>query len=369
MQKIDAMTYKKQQKLLSVIIPMYNSSAYIQKCLDSFQMQENGMERLEIIVVDDGSTDGCGKLVETYLRKYPKSIQMIRKENGGHGSAVNAGAAVCTGIYIKVVDADDWVLAQGMKQILDILGQLELVDVVVTGYQIYDIQKQCTQTIQPPSQKSCQVFTLDEIVKQWERFRRLFWLHGLIYRTSFYRKVCKKLPEKVFYEDNFFVAVPCGRAKSICYIPQLFYVYRVGDQSQSVSLRNKLLHLRDLETVITAMCQAYSKKQGSLLKEARQFWRLKMTAVLSGYFYTAFLCFEDHAKGRRRAKAQMHKIRTAAPEFFEAVKWRYRLLWILSLFPFQEKTFHRLMEYWDRLHHATAKQKNAAQAAERKHNT
>lgn len=361
------MEQKTQEKLLSVIVPMYNSHAYIKKCLDSFRLHENGMERVELIVVDDGSTDGCGKLVEEYIQKYPHKIQLLRKENGGHGSAINAGVASCRGKYIKVVDADDWVLAEGMKRILDILPQLGWADVVVTGYQIYDIEKQCVQTVLPPLDQGYRFFTMDEMVKQWRRYRRLFWLHGMIYRTSFYRQMCKKLPEKVFYEDNFFVAVPCGCAKSICYIPQLFYVYRVGDSSQSVSVRNKVAHLSDLEMVITAMCEAYDAKQDSLWEGAKQFWRLKMAAVLSGYFYTVLLCFENRTEGRRRAKDKIGQIRKTVPAFYEAAKWRYRLLWILGLFHCKEKTYRRLIEYRDGLLRTVIEKrpKNAAQAAER----
>lgn len=97
------------QKILSIIIPMYNSKAFIAKCLDPLIVSEQLQEALDVIVVNDGSTDGCEQIAETYVQRYPHMIRILNKENGGHGSAINHGFALCQGIYFKVLDADDWV--------------------------------------------------------------------------------------------------------------------------------------------------------------------------------------------------------------------------------------------------------------------
>ena len=74
-------------KILSIIIPSYNSKPFLAKCLDSLLCECT--DELDIIVVNDGSTDGCEKIAEEYIEKYPDSISLINKENGGHGSGVN----------------------------------------------------------------------------------------------------------------------------------------------------------------------------------------------------------------------------------------------------------------------------------------
>ena len=103
-------------KLLSVAIPCYNSEAYMANCIESLLV---GGEEVEIIVVNDGSKDRTAEIAEEYRVKYPTIVKVVNKENGGHGSAVNAGLENATGLYFKVVDSDDWVDKDAYKEILD----------------------------------------------------------------------------------------------------------------------------------------------------------------------------------------------------------------------------------------------------------
>lgn len=91
-------------KLLSVAIPCYNSEEYMRKCIESLLV---GGEDVEILIVDDGSSDGTAEIADGYRALYPSIVKVIHKENGGHGSAVNEGLAQATGLYFKVVDSDD----------------------------------------------------------------------------------------------------------------------------------------------------------------------------------------------------------------------------------------------------------------------
>ena len=93
-------------KLLSFTVPCYNSAAYMGKCVESLL---KGGEDVEIIIVDDGSTDETAQIADDYAEKYPSVVRVIHKENGGHGSAVNAGIENAQGLFFKVVDSDDWV--------------------------------------------------------------------------------------------------------------------------------------------------------------------------------------------------------------------------------------------------------------------
>ena len=93
-------------KLLSVAIPCYNSEAYMSKCINSLLI---GGEEVEIIIVDDGSSDRTAEIADDYAEKYPTIVKAIHQENGGHGQAVNTGIKNATGLYFKVVDSDDWV--------------------------------------------------------------------------------------------------------------------------------------------------------------------------------------------------------------------------------------------------------------------
>ena len=102
-------------KLLSIAIPCYNSEAYMEKCIESLL---KGGEEVEILVVNDGSSDRTAEIADAYAEKYPTIIKAIHQENGGHGEAVNAGIRNATGLYFKVVDSDDWVNEEAYKQIV-----------------------------------------------------------------------------------------------------------------------------------------------------------------------------------------------------------------------------------------------------------
>ena len=91
-------------KLLTVTVPCYNSQDYMEKCIESLL---RGGERVEIIVIDDGSKDNTGAIGDRYAAQYPEMVKVIHQENGGHGAGINAGLKAATGKYFKVVDSDD----------------------------------------------------------------------------------------------------------------------------------------------------------------------------------------------------------------------------------------------------------------------
>ena len=96
----------RQDYLISVIVPIYNVGKYLHKCVDSILQQS--YTNLEIILVDDGSTDGCGKICDDYQR-IDSRIKVVHKSNGGLVSARKAGAIAASGDYVVNVDGDDWV--------------------------------------------------------------------------------------------------------------------------------------------------------------------------------------------------------------------------------------------------------------------
>ena len=125
------------EKILSVIIPSYNSRPYLDKCLGSLVVPDI-MDKLDVIVVNDGSTDGSESICDDYIVKYPDSFSLINKENGGHGSAINAGAEKARGRYMKVLDADDWFLTESIPEFVSRLESAQA-DVVLTCHHTINI--------------------------------------------------------------------------------------------------------------------------------------------------------------------------------------------------------------------------------------
>ncbi|MBP0051151.1 glycosyltransferase family 2 protein [Anaerostipes hadrus] len=120
------------EKLVSVIIPAYNIEDYIGRCLDSIISQT--YKNLEIIVVDDGSRDHTGEILDNYAKK-DRRIKVIHKENGGVSSARNKGIEVAEGDYIGFIDGDDLIEPEMYKILVDLLEE-ENADIAHCGYQM-----------------------------------------------------------------------------------------------------------------------------------------------------------------------------------------------------------------------------------------
>lgn len=103
---------------LSYVIPLYNCERYIATCLDSILAQGLEYDEYEVIVVNDGSTDNGAEIVARYCQKY-ENIRLINKENGGVSSARNRGIDEAQGEYVYFMDADDYLLPEGMKILRD----------------------------------------------------------------------------------------------------------------------------------------------------------------------------------------------------------------------------------------------------------
>ena len=151
------------EKILSIIIPMYQAERFIAKCLDSLLTDQRCLTYLEILIVNDGSRDRSGKIAAGYREKYPDSIRLIEKENGGHGSAVNAGVEQCSGKYFKVLDADDWVSPGGLKAVTEKFLVMEEADMVLAGFTIYDMNTKKVRHIRSRQKQGLRYLQMEEL--------------------------------------------------------------------------------------------------------------------------------------------------------------------------------------------------------------
>ena len=222
-------------KLLTITVPCYNSEKYMRKCIDSLLP---GGEDVEILIVDDGSTDKTAEIADEYAEKYPTIVKAIHKENGGHGSGVNTGIEKASGLFFKVVDSDDWVLDTAYQTILDTLrmfaGGDEVLDMLIANY-VYEKEGEKRKKVirykyvLPENE----VFTWKDV----HRFHKgqYILMHSVIFRTKLLRDCGLKLPEHTFYVDNLFVYEPLPYVKNMYYLDVNFYRYYIGRADQSVN--------------------------------------------------------------------------------------------------------------------------------------
>ena len=222
------------RKLLSVTVPCYNSQDYMRHCIETLLP---GGEQVEILIVDDGSKDDTAAIADEFQAKYPGIVRAIHQENAGHGGAVMKGLSLATGLYFKVVDSDDWVDPQVLRDLLKLLRQFaespEPVDMVISDF-VYDkVGARHKKVMRYP-------FALPkEKILHWEdvgNFPKGHYLlmHSVIYRTQMLRDSGLDLPKHTFYVDNLFVYVPMAQVKTLYYVDRVFYHYFIGREDQSV---------------------------------------------------------------------------------------------------------------------------------------
>ena len=222
-------------KYISFAIPCYNSQDYMEQAIKSIL---KGGEDVEILIVNDGSTDKTAKIAKKYAEKYPTIVRAINKENGGHGDAVNVGLNNAKGVYFKVVDSDDWVDKASLFKILDAVKRFvdtdEEVDMILANY-VYEKEGAAHKRVINYNN----VLPVEEVF-HWSDMRHFhvgqyILMHSVIYRTDMLKLCQLQLPKHTFYVDNIYVYYPLPSVRTIYYINTDFYRYYIGREDQSVN--------------------------------------------------------------------------------------------------------------------------------------
>lgn len=220
-------------KLLSVVVPSYNSQDYMSKAIESLLIDP---QRVEILIVNDGSSDATAEIAQKYAAQFPQTVKAIDQENKGHGGAVTTGIYAASGLFVKVVDSDDWLEETAFRRVLEELEQLKdnPPDMIVANF-VYEKE----------GKKHKKVMSYEGILPEkqvfgWEAISHLkkgkyLLMHSLIYRRELLIEQAFSLPEHTFYVDNLFAYFPMMGVETIYYINVDLYRYYIGREGQSVA--------------------------------------------------------------------------------------------------------------------------------------
>ena len=223
---------------LSIIIPIYNVSNYLKRCLDSVYSQIE--DNWEVILVDDGSTDDSGEICEESKSKYPQTI-VIHKENGGLSDARNVGIEIASGEYIYFLDSDDWLDPNAISTLLNfaIISNCEIVQggfyYTYDDYLLYDNRKiSIDQTHFILNRKDA----MTELIKN-EYIKNFAW--GKLYKSSLVKKYL--FPKGKYFEDSYWQHLIVNEINNYGVIPTPLYYYRQRESSISGQFNIKSLDL------------------------------------------------------------------------------------------------------------------------------
>jgi len=210
------MTRENKQPLISVIVPVYNVKEYVAKCLDSICGQT--YRNLEIIVVDDGSTDGSGDICDAYAAKDSR-IKTLHCENGGQSAARNRGLDIATGEYIAFVDSDDWIEKE-MYERLQSAAEQHGADIAMCSYS-KDYPNR--SKVMRDSDKTCLWSGKEAVGKLFARKRMRDYVWDKIYRRHILDGI--RFPEGKLYEDVATTYKLLMKAKMVFFMEKPYYHY------------------------------------------------------------------------------------------------------------------------------------------------
>lgn len=243
--------------ILTVAIPSYDSEKYLSQSVDSILAA--GAPDVEILIVNDGSSDSTKEIADRYAADHPNVITAIHKANGGHGSAINAGLAAARGTYFKVVDSDDWLDLEALLEVLTLLRDIERrqrqMDLLITNF-VYEKQGKRIKRVVDYGRAlpRNQVFSWADV----GRFRpwQYLLMHSMIYRTQLLRDCDLYVPENSFYVDNYFAFVPLPEVQYLGYLDVDLYRYFIGREDQSVNEKVMIGRIDQQINVNLLMAQA-----------------------------------------------------------------------------------------------------------------
>lgn len=321
------------EKVLSVIVAAYNIRPYLMQCLYSLAAVPM-KEKMEVIVVDDGSTDGTGRLAAQFAGRHADVFRYCRKENGGHGSVVNTGIRQAEGQYFMVVDGDDWVDSHALCVLINSLASITA-DLAVCHYIRRENGKK--KLVHSGAEIYGHVMDFDEI----DIHRHYFALAGICYRTKLLRAGFQ-MPQKIYYDDLIYITEPVRKVKSIVFFDLAPYQYRIGHASQSISKRSmekNYLHHRKAAIRLLKYEMHFRYESSRQMQYVR---RGAVTALKDNYHI--LLQGQMNVRAARRKLKQLDAaVRLYDAGYLKTLDQEMKLFWIMRGSGYVFLRFYRLL--------------------------
>ncbi|MDD5292980.1 MAG: glycosyltransferase [Candidatus Izemoplasmatales bacterium] len=309
------------QKLITFTVPAYNSEAYLAQCLNSLVP---GGDDVEVIVVNDGSTDNTETIARKYEQNYPHIVKVISKMNGGHGSGINEGLAIATGLYFKVVDSDDWLNGNALRTLLDTIRKHQkseqLADLYITNF-VYDKVNEGKFFVRHFSRH----FQSNRFAK-WSQVGNFYGaqvllMHSLTYRTEKLKNSGIHLPLHTFYVDNIYSYKPLPHMQKIFYLDVNLYHYYIGREDQSVNIRVFTNRYDQQIRVMKEMIQAY--RYEDIMKMEKGLRRYMLHCLSAIMMITIFFTVTKDEDERRIALSDLWAfIKDRDRSLYRFLRWR-----------------------------------------------
>ena len=241
----------RHDKLLTVSIAAYNVEKYIAEALEScVAVGTEFASRLEVIVVNDGSSDATLSVALEFESQYPDVVRVVDKANGGYGSTINCALKQAHGKYFRCLDGDDWFDSPSLEYLLEILDDTNA-EAIYTPFSHYYEANGSKELVDCLSNYSEETYELSRITDG-----SFLALTYLTYRTDCLRKMDLRITEGCFYTDCEFAFLPFQYVKEIYVTHVPLYCYRIGREGQSISIEGLSAHYQDNLKVCSGLVES-----------------------------------------------------------------------------------------------------------------
>lgn len=298
-------------KLLSISIASYNVEDYLEETLESLVLEPSYMERLEIIIVNDGSTDSTQEIAERFRRRYPDTVRVISKRNGGYGSTVNEAVRAAEGEYFKLLDGDDRFDGSSLCLLIDLIEEGNTADLILTPWAVTREGRPGAKLVDkhPELQASpheLESASLGDGIAMFE----------VCIRTRLLAERGISITENCFYTDNEFVMTAILASATIQRFEHTLYYYRLGVEGQSVSVEGQRKHYSDCRRAFAAVAAQYEAYPGPI-RGGREFAVSSLISVLMRFTYIAHMLQKKPLDYRAELKAFDSRMRSEYPGAYE----------------------------------------------------
>ena len=249
-------------KEISIIVPIYNVEKYLSRCIESVLSQN--FTEYELILVDDGSPDGCGDICEEYARKYPNKVKVIHKKNEGLPAARKSGFDISCGRYIMHLDSDDYLLPNAIKV---------LYNKAIEGK--YDIVKGCNRRftlddsyeIEIPIKCNQEIIGPENYIKSLIRHQIKTYMWGGIYRRELFEDCPYCFINEVSVAEDWVTNLAIWRkVHKYISIPDIVYAYYINPKSMMQSKVLSHQYINKIGNIMFAMTKGASNEIHHLIE-------------------------------------------------------------------------------------------------------
>lgn len=272
-------------KVITVVVPTYNMELYLNRCLDSLILKEKDLlEKVQVLVVNDGSKDSSLVIAQDYEKQYPATFQVINKSNGNYGSCVNAALCQATGKYFRLLDADDLFFTEGFYELVKGLLALEdEVDLVITNY-CYEMDCKQLKCINASCIDYNKIYSIDDMDLNNNGLEEIFRMHGITYRTDILKECELTHSEGISYTDSEYCFYPWEVISKIKFFNLSLYRYQLGRDEQTVSDESYFKCRNHLYLIIIRMLKYWMFKSFDKQMKAYENQKIVFLRCLSVYY-------------------------------------------------------------------------------------